>query len=313
MMEKKILDVIEGGRLDVALAALLDVSRAVASRVIAEGGVTVSGVVVTKAGYKLAVGDRVEAEVPEAVPCEAVAQDIPLDIVYEDSEMLVINKPKGLVVHPAAGNLDGTLVNALLHHCGDSLSGINGVMRPGIVHRIDKDTSGLLLVAKTDSAHRSLAEQISSHSLSRVYVALVHGKVKELEGVINEPIARHPTRRKEMAVALGGRNAVTHYKVLAYFDGFTLLECRLETGRTHQIRVHMAHRHNPVVGDTVYAKKTFNVGGQMLHAAKVGFVHPKSEQYMEFYSDLPPIFKTQFAKLRGFEVVSDDIGLYVKL
>ena len=311
-MDIKTVTIENTSRLDVAVAALLDVSRAAAQRLIEDGLVTVGGAVILKSGLKLAVGDTVEAAVLPPVADRAQPQDIPLDIVYEDSEMLVINKPRGLVVHPAAGNLDGTLVNALLYHCRDGLSGINGVMRPGIVHRIDKDTSGLLLVAKTDTAHRSLAAQIEGHSLLRAYVALVHGQMKELSGKIDAPIARHPARRKEMVVIEGGRRAVTHYRTLAMSDKFSLLKCRLETGRTHQIRVHMAHIGRPVVGDSVYAKKTADLGGQLLHACKVGFIHPTTGEQMEFISPLPEYFSSYLTKSRLGTIIESDTTEYLQ-
>ncbi|HWP80578.1 MAG TPA: RluA family pseudouridine synthase [Candidatus Acidoferrum sp.] len=302
-MDSKTTEIITETRLDVAVAALLEISRAAAQRLIVEGMVTVNGKAAQKAGLKLSPGEVIEAALPPPAPDRAKPQDIPLTIVYEDAALLVVDKPRGLVVHPAAGNPDGTLVNALLHHCGDSLSGINGVMRPGIVHRIDKDTSGLLLVAKTDAAHRSLAAQIASHSLLRAYVALVHGHLKELQGAVDAPIARNPHRRKEMAVVPGGRRAVTHYKVLEEYEGFSLLECRLETGRTHQIRVHMAHLGRPVVGDPVYAKDTPDLGGQLLHAARIGFRHPVTGQWLEFLSPVPAYFSQYLTKLRSRNII----------
>jgi len=233
------------------------------------------------------------------VPSENIPQDIELDIVYEDSDLLVVNKPKGMVVHPAAGNLDGTLVNALLFHCGESLSGINGVIRPGIVHRIDKDTSGLLVVAKNDSAHVSLAEQIKSHTFDRFYEAIICGRLKEREGKIDAPIGRHPKDRKKMAIVQDGRNAVTHYEVIAEYNGFSHVKFKLETGRTHQIRVHMSSIGHPIVGDTVYgARDKFGLEGQCLHAKTISFVHPKTNEFMSFDSELPDYFTKTLDKLR---------------
>ena len=231
-------------------------------------------------------------EMPEPQKCEVLPQNIPLDIVYEDSQLLVVNKPKGMVVHPAAGNRENTLVNALLYHCGDSLSGINGVLRPGILHRIDKDTSGLLLVAKNDEAHQFLAAQIAEHTCNRVYEAMVYGNLKTDTGTVNAPIGRHPVKRKQMAVTAGGRTAVTHYEVLERFGSFTHIRLRLETGRTHQIRVHMAYIGHPVAGDAVYGPKKVitRLCGQCLHARQIGFVHPETREYMEFTSPLPEYF-----------------------
>ena len=239
-------------------------------------------------------------EIPEPVSDEALPEDIPLDIVYEDEDLLVVNKPKGMVVHPAAGNLTGTLVNALLAHCGDSLSGINGVVRPGIVHRIDKDTSGLLIVAKNDMAHQSLAAQIKEHSFTRVYEAIVYGNFKEDEGVVNAPIGRDARDRKKMTVTeKNSRNAVTHFRVLTRYGEFTHLRLQLETGRTHQIRVHMAHLGHPVAGDPVYgpSKVIKALEGQCLHARVIGFVHPRTGEYLEFSSDLPKYFTAFIDKL----------------
>lgn len=287
-----------GMRADKAISAALPaLSRSAVQALIQDGRVLCNGAPVQKS-TKLPVQSVLTVEIPPARPLEVVAQNIPLDIVYEDSDLLVVNKPKGMVVHPAAGNEDGTLVNALLYHCGDSLSGINGVIRPGIVHRIDKDTSGLLIVAKNDVAHRSLAEQIKAHSFTREYRAVVYGRIKA-DGTVDAPIARHPQERKRMAVVRSpaAREAVTHYFAVRHFTGFTQLRLRLETGRTHQIRVHMAYIGHPVAGDPVYGPKKVitSLGGQCLHAGLIGFVHPRTGQYMEFEAPLPPYF-TDFLK-----------------
>ena len=287
-----------GMRADKAISAALPaLSRSAVQALIQDGRVLCNGAPVQKS-TKLPVQSVLTVEIPPARPLEVVAQNIPLDIVYEDSDLLVVNKPKGMVVHPAAGNEDGTLVNALLYHCGDSLSGINGVIRPGIVHRIDKDTSGLLIVAKNDAAHRSLAEQIKAHSFTREYRAVVYGRIKA-DGTVDAPIARHPQERKRMAPVRppAAREAVTHYFVVRHFTGFTQLRLRLETGRTHQIRVHMAYIGHPVAGDPVYGPKKVitSLGGQCLHAGLIGFVHPLTGQYMEFEAPLPPYF-TDFLK-----------------
>ncbi|MBE6795083.1 MAG: RluA family pseudouridine synthase [Ruminococcaceae bacterium] len=283
-----------GLRLDKAVSVLCnDLSRSAAQSLIDDGCVLVNG----KQSNKKAIvktGDEISVEMPEPKALNIDAEDIPLDIVYEDEHLLVVNKPKGMVVHPAAGNYSGTLVNALLKHCGDSLSGINGVIRPGIVHRIDKDTSGLLIVAKNDVAHRCLAEQIKEHSFTRVYNTVVVGNIKDDSGTIDAPIGRHPKDRKKQAVTdKNSKNAVTHFEVIKRFNGFTLLRVKLETGRTHQIRVHMSYRGNPVAGDIVYGnpKKTYGLDGQCLHAAVIGFIHPVSGEYLEFESELPDYFK----------------------
>lgn len=289
-----------GARLDAFLAGKMEKTRSSVQKLIEEENVRLNGASAAK-NARLRKGDRVEATEPPPEVLDVKPQNIPLDIVYEDQDLLVVNKPKGMVVHPAAGNPDGTLVNALLFHCGDSLSGINGVIRPGIVHRIDKDTSGLLIVAKNDRAHQSLAEQIAVHSFTRIYNAVVYGIVKEEEGTVSAPIGRHPTDRKRMAVlSSGGREAVTHYRVLERFPGFTLVECRLETGRTHQIRVHMAHIGHPVAGDPVYGPKKCitELQGQCLHARVIGFIHPATGEYLEFDSGLPPYFERFLEKLR---------------
>lgn len=291
---------LNGSRIDKCVSLLVaDVTRSRAQQLIENGDITVNG---KKAGKSLKVtaGDRVCINVPDPEPIEAVPENIPLDIRYEDEYLLVVNKPKDMVVHPAAGNYTGTLVNALLYHCGDSLSGINGVMRPGIVHRIDKDTSGLLMVAKNDFAHRSLAQQIKEHSFRREYQAVVYGRFKEPEGVVDAPIGRNPSDRKKMAVTMkNSRNAVTHYEVIKEFTSFSHLRLRLETGRTHQIRVHMAYLGHPVAGDPVYGPKKVikELNGQCLHAGLIGFVHPKTGEYMEITSELPEYFTSFLRKI----------------
>ena len=289
---------IAGERLDKAVSLLCEnVSRSSAQILIEDGNILVNDKVANKK-TSLKVGDCVTVNLPDPKELDVLPENIPLDIVYEDEHLLVVNKPKGMVVHPAAGNYNGTLVNALLYHCGSSLSGINGVIRPGIVHRIDKDTSGLLIVAKTDVAHNGLAEQIKEHSFKREYRTVVVGNIKDDSGTIDAPIGRHPKDRKKQAVTdKNSRNAITHYEVLQRFNGFTFLRVILETGRTHQIRVHMSYRGNPVAGDTVYgnAKKTYGLDGQCLHAAVIGFIHPITKEYLEFESDLPVYF-TDFLK-----------------
>lgn len=269
-----------------------DVTRSAIQGYITDGCVKVNDVAVNK-NYKTRLNDVITVFLPDPVELEAIPENIPLDIVYEDNDVIVVNKPKGMVVHPAAGNYTGTLVNALLYHCKDSLSGINGVLRPGIVHRIDKNTSGLLIVAKNDTAHKGLAEQIKEHSFTRQYETIVYGNIKEDTGTINQPIGRNPSDRKKMAVtAQNSKNAVTHFKVLERFNEFTHLAVNLETGRTHQIRVHMAYINHPVAGDEVYGPKKVitKLNGQCLHARKIGFVHPVSGEYLEFTSELPQYF-----------------------
>ncbi|MBR3968047.1 MAG: RluA family pseudouridine synthase [Clostridia bacterium] len=286
----------ESRRLDVFLAENTQVTRSYAATLIADGCVTVNGKPAAK-NTKLKLGDAINVTIPDPQEYLVEPENIPIDIVYEDDSLLVVNKPKDMVVHPAAGNYSGTLVNAILYHCGDSLSGINGVMRPGILHRIDKNTSGLLLIAKCDSAHLFLAEQIKEHSLTREYEAVVYGNLKNDSGTVDAPIARHPVKRKQMAIVPGGKEAVTHYTVLERFGNFTHVKLRLETGRTHQIRVHMAHLGHPVAGDDVYGphKVITKLCGQCLHARKIGFIHPDTHEYMEFTSDLPQYF-TKFLK-----------------
>ena len=296
MNDKEIIIVpdISSDRIDKIIPTLYTgLSRSSAQHLIEDGMILVNGAVCNKKTV-VKPGDEIEITLPEPTVLSVDAEDIPLDIVYEDEHLLVVNKPKGMVVHPAAGNYNGTLVNALMHHCGDSLSGINGVIRPGIVHRIDKDTSGLLVVAKTDTAHRGLAEQIKEHSFTRIYNTVVVGNIKDDSGTINAPIGRHPKDRKKQAVTdKNSKNAVTHYEVLERFNGFTYLKVTLETGRTHQIRVHMAYRGNPVAGDVVYGnpKKTYGLDGQCLNASTIGFIHPVTGEYLEFTTELPEYFK----------------------
>lgn len=253
-----------------------------------------------KSNYKLKLNDIIEVNLPEPLELEVKAEDIKLDIVYEDHDVIVVNKPQGMVVHPAPGNYTGTLVNALLYHCKD-LSGINGVIRPGIVHRIDKDTSGILVVAKNDNSHNFLAAQLKDHSMKREYYALVEGRVKNDIGTINEKLGRDPKDRIKMAIVKEGREAITHYEVLENYDYTTLVKCNLETGRTHQIRVHMANIGHPLVGDPVYGykKSKFKLMGQMLHAKTLGFVHPTTKEFLEFSTELPSYFKNIIEKLRG--------------
>lgn len=291
-----------GQRIDsFAAAGYSELTRSGVQKLIASGNVFVNGLVPPK-NYKLRAGDSIVITMPDPVPYEAEPENIPLDIAYEDNDLLVVNKPKNMVVHPAAGNYSGTLVNALLYHCGESLSGINGVIRPGIVHRIDKDTSGLLIVAKNDAAHKGLAEQIKEHSFTRKYQAVVYGNLKEDNGTINAPIGRHPVDRKKMAVtAKNSREAVTHYRVLGRYSGFTHVELTLETGRTHQIRVHMAHIGHPVAGDPVYGPKKviISLGGQCLHAYYISFVHPITGKTITLSSELPEYFTKFLDQLKA--------------
>ena len=290
----------EGERLDVFASALAGVTRSRAGALIREGRVAVDGAGQGKAGFRLKTGMAVRLELPPAAPTEVQAEDIDLDIVYQDDDLAVVFKPSGMVVHPAAGNESGTLVNALLKHL-DNLSGIGGEIRPGIVHRIDKDTSGLLLVAKNDFAHVALSEQIRAHTVKRAYRAIVIGGFREAEGTVDAPIGRHPTDRKRMAIVSDGRSAVTHWSVLEPLRGATLIEARLTTGRTHQIRVHMASIGHPVLGDPVYGPKRSPwpvSGGQLLHAFRLGFVHPRTGEEMLFEADPEPRFERWLEKLR---------------
>lgn len=291
-------EALAGIRIDKALSLVFDdFTRSHIQSVLSDGAVKVNGKTVGKS-CKLSPGDEVVFTVPEPTILSAEPEDIPLDIVYEDSDLLVVNKPRGLVVHPAPGNESGTLVNALMYHCKGSLSGINGVIRPGIVHRIDKDTSGLLIVAKNDFSHEKLAMQIKGHSFKRQYRAVVHGNIKDDFGTVDAPIGRSTKDRKKMCVTdKNSRHAVTHYEVLDRFDGFTYIKVTLETGRTHQIRVHMSYIGHPVAGDPVYGPKNgvTKLNGQCLHAGLIGFIHPRDGRYMEFESDLPDYF-TAFLK-----------------
>lgn len=300
MTEHKIISDVNDVRIDKFVAdANVGLSRSSAVNLIESKSVLVNNNVVSKK-YKVKINDVVDINIPDPVAYEAKAENIPIDVVFEDDYLLVVNKPKGMVVHPAPGNYDGTLVNALLYHCGDSLSGINGVMRPGIVHRIDKDTSGLLIVAKNDLAHTNLALQIKEHSFTREYEAVVFGNIKDDSGTVDAPIGRNPKDRKKMCVsAKNSKNAVTHYSVITRYKGYTHIRCRLETGRTHQIRVHMAYLGHPVSGDEVYGVKNekMSFSGQCLHAKKIGFIHPFTKEYLEFDSQLPDYFEKYLKKL----------------
>ena len=290
-----------GSRIDRYLSEqVAEMSRAHLQKLLKDGGVTVNDRPV-KSSYKVAEGEKIQLDIPEAVEPEIVPEEMDLDILYEDKDIILINKPKGMVVHPAAGHATGTLVNGLMAHCRGDLSGINGVMRPGIVHRIDMDTTGVLIVCKNDQAHNAIAEQLKVHSITRKYYAIVHGVVKEDEGTVHAPIGRHPTDRKKMSInEKNGKDAVTHYRVLRRFRRFTYIECQLETGRTHQIRVHMASIGHPLLGDHVYgpAKCPFSgLQGQTLHAGVLGIIHPTTGEYMEFQAPLPEYFETLLKKL----------------
>lgn len=289
-----------GQRIDKVISANVDsLTRNAVAKLIEAGNVTVNSSAVSK-NYKCKELDEIVVCIPDAKQLEAKAENIPLDIVYEDGDLLVVNKPKGMVVHPAVGNYEGTLVNALLYHCKDSLSGINGVIRPGIVHRIDKDTSGLLIVAKNDFAHIDLAQQIKEHSFHRAYQAVAYGNFKEDSGTVNQPIGRNSNDRKKMAVTpKNSKNAITHYDVITRYGDFTHIKCTLETGRTHQIRVHMAYIGHPLAGDSVYGPKKVitSLNGQCLHAGEIGFVHPRTGEYLEFNAPLPDYFADFLTKL----------------
>ncbi|CEH35456.1 RluA family pseudouridine synthase [Romboutsia lituseburensis] len=290
----------EGDRLDVYLSSQLgDMSRSYIQKIIKDKKVKVNGKE-EKAKYLVKEDDKVIIEIPAPKLLEVLPQDIPIDIVYEDTDILIINKPQDMVVHPAPGNYENTLVNAIIYHCKDKLSSINGVIRPGIVHRIDKDTSGLLMIAKNNNSHNSLAEQLKDHSITREYEFICHGVVKEDKITVNKPIGRNPKDRLKMAVVPGGKNAVTHFEVVQRFENFTHMRARLETGRTHQIRVHALSINHPLLGDPVYGPKNnkFKTNGQTLHAKKLGFIHPSKNEYIEFDSELPNYFKDIINKLK---------------
>ncbi|WP_129596367.1 RluA family pseudouridine synthase [Anaerophilus nitritogenes] len=301
-------DLDEEKRIDLYLSEeLTHFSRSFIQKLIEKDKVKVNGKLIEAKKYKVKEDDVIEVEIPKPEKLNIQAENIPVEIIYEDDDLLVVNKPQGMVVHPAPGNFNGTLVNALLYHC-KNLSSINGVIRPGIVHRIDKDTSGLLMVAKKDHVHRHLAEQLKEHTIKRVYTALVHGNIKEEEGTIHAPIGRHPQDRLKMAVVQrNGKDAITHFKVLKRLKDYTWIEARLETGRTHQIRVHMAYIKYPLVGDPVYSpkKEKFHLNGQMLHAKILGFIHPTKERFMEFEAPLPHHF-TRILKILDNNILKNE-------
>ena len=290
-----------GERIDKFLTEKVpELSRSYIQKLIKEKNVKVNSTVI-KSNYKVAKGDQIQITIPDLTEPDILPENIPLDILYEDDDILVVNKPKGMVVHPAAGHYTGTLVNAIMYHCKDRLSGINGVMRPGIVHRIDMDTTGSLLVCKNDTAHQILAEQLKEHSIKRIYHAIVHGNIKEDSGTVNAPIGRHPIERKKMAInEKNGKPAITHYKVLERFERYTYMEFKLETGRTHQIRVHMASIGHPLLGDTLYSsgRSPYKLQGQTLHAMTIGFIHPRTREYMEVTAPLPEYFEKILKDLR---------------
>lgn len=290
----------EENRIDKCVSEAMgdQLSRSFIQKLIKDGSLLVNGKPV-KSSYSVKTDDEIDFDVPDAVEPDIQPEDIPLSVLYEDSDVIIVDKPKGMVVHPAAGHFTGTLVNALMYHCKGQLSGINGVMRPGIVHRIDMDTSGSLVVCKNDKAHSSLAEQFKEHSITRRYYAICQGVIKEDEGIVNKPIGRHPVERKKMAVnEKNGKHAVTHYKVLERFKDYTFVECELETGRTHQIRVHMASIGHPLLGDLIYGKKDYKGLGQMLHAKTLGFMHPTTGEYLEVNAELPKYFMECLEKIR---------------
>lgn len=290
-----------GERIDKFLSRNYEnLSRSYIQKLLKDGNIIVNKLAV-KANYKIASGDVIHIRIPESEPLDILPEDIPLDILYEDSDILIVNKPKGMVVHPSPGHYTHTLVNAVLYHCGGNLSGINGVIRPGIVHRIDMNTTGSLLICKNDRAHQILAEQLKEHSITRRYHAIVHGNIKEDSGTVDAPIGRHPADRKKMSTkSQHGRHAVTHYRVLERFGSYTYIECELETGRTHQIRVHMSSIGHPILGDDVYgpARCPFKLEGQTLHAKTLGIIHPSTKEYMEFDAPLPQYFQNLLTMLR---------------
>ncbi len=304
-MNEIVFDVIpdmEDERIDKCISNYMDtLSRSYIQKIIKDGNVYVNDAVI-KANYRVKEDDKVRFIIPDSVEPDIPAQNIPLDILYEDKDILIINKPKDMVVHPAPGHYQGTVVNAIMYHCKDELSGINGVMRPGIVHRIDKDTTGSLIICKNDEAHNAIAELLKTHDITRKYRAIVYGNIKDESGIVNAPIGRHPNDRKKMAInQKNGKQAVTHYKVLERFDKFTYIECELETGRTHQIRVHMSSIGYPLLGDEVYSnrKSPYKLNGQVLHAMTIGFKHPRNGEYIEFEAPLPEYFEDLLRKLRS--------------
>lgn len=291
----------DGERLDVYINEFVaELTRSHIQKLIKSENVRVNDQIITKPAFKISPDDEIILDLPPAVELQIEAQNIPLDILYEDEDVLVVNKPKGMVVHPAAGHFSDTLVNAILYYCKNQLSGINGVLRPGIIHRIDKDTTGSLIICKNDISHTFIAKQLKEHSLGRIYKAIVIGNVKEDEGTINAPIGRHHTDRKKMAVVQNGKEAITHYKVLERFPGYTFMQFQLETGRTHQIRVHMAHIGHPLLGDEIYGGKNslFKTEGQTLHAEKISFIHPQSKERIAVEAPLPEYFQKILHKLR---------------
>lgn len=300
-----ILPEMEEERIDKCISNYMEgLSRSYIQKMIKDGNVTVNDAVV-KASYKVQVDDRVRFVIPDSVEPDIPAQDIPLDILYEDRDILIVNKPKNMVMHPAPGHYEGTLVNAVLYHCKGELSGINGVLRPGIVHRIDKDTTGSVIVCKNDEAHNAIAKLLKAHDITRKYRAIVYGNIKDDQGTVDAPIGRHPNDRKKMAInEKNGKRAVTHYRVIERFGQYTYIECQLETGRTHQIRVHMASIGHPLLGDTVYSgrKSPFHLEGQVLHAMTIGFVHPGSGTYVEFEAPLPDYFEKLLNTLRSLRM-----------